>query len=99
MIVNRYPGCADRGVLREKNPLGLPAAARVTLARSLCDILADLHRLDIDPTDVRAVWREQRAGSPGQLLSQWERALDAAELEPHPVLRWTAATRSGPASR
>jgi aminoglycoside phosphotransferase (APT) family kinase protein len=22
MIVNRYPGCADRGVLREKNPLG-----------------------------------------------------------------------------
>jgi aminoglycoside phosphotransferase (APT) family kinase protein len=90
MIVNRYPGRADRAVLRDKDPLRLSEAGRVALARALCDMLADVHRVDVDETSVRGALPDPGTAPAEDELSRWERKLSAAELEPQPVLRWTA---------
>lgn len=89
MIVERYSGSADRAVLREKNPLRLPDSARARLARRLCDVLADLHMVDLDASGLRRVFPVLDATPAEQELVRWERNLSAAELEPQPVLRWS----------
>lgn len=88
MIVEQYSGSADRAVLRDKNPLRLSDTARVDLAREMCDVLADLHTLDLDATGLRSVLPAPDTTPGEQELARWEDELAAAELEPQPVLRW-----------
>lgn len=83
MIVERRAGAAHRAVLRDVDPMRLGADGRLRLAQRMCDVLAELHRLDgsvlgLPDPGPRPAEHE---------LDRWERELDAQELEPHPQLR------------
>ncbi|NKQ57061.1 phosphotransferase family protein [Amycolatopsis sp. K13G38] len=85
MVVDRHPGKAHRAVLRDKNPLGLSGQGRAQLAKSLCDLLARVHRVDVVATGLPAPLPDPATAE----VNRWEGLLDEAELEPQPVLRWT----------
>lgn len=88
MIVDRHPGEAHRAVLRDKNPLGLPSQAREGLARALCELLAQVHRVDVAATGLRDILPAPVPDPAAAEMNRWEHLLDQAELEPQPVLRW-----------
>lgn len=82
IVVARAGGQAHRAVLRDKDPLGLGAAAQYELARTLADLLADVHAVDIEDAGLDAV-----LGSPGPdpaaaELERWEHELDTEKLDP-----------------
>lgn len=89
MIVDRYPGRAHRAVLREKNPLHLTPDARRELAARLCELLAGVHRVDVDEAGIREVLPAPRPSPAEYELDRWQHNLEHAELEPQPALRWT----------
>lgn len=89
MVVERLPGSAHRAVLRERNPLQLTAQQRQQLAVRMCDLLADVHRVDVDAAGLRDVLDAPEHPAETE-LHRWLRRLDRAELEPQPALRWTA---------
>jgi aminoglycoside phosphotransferase (APT) family kinase protein len=87
MVVTRYEGAADRAVLRSSDPLGLGPDGQLALARDMCDVLADLHSLDVDASGI-AGRLDDPGPSPAQFeLDRWEKELAAATLEPQPALR------------
>lgn len=90
MVVARLPGSTHRAVLRDKNPLRLTVDDRSKLAVRLCDLLADVHQVDIDATGLRDVLPTPVPNPAEAELDRWERQLDQAELEPQPALRWTS---------
>ncbi|HWD05866.1 MAG TPA: phosphotransferase family protein [Kribbella sp.] len=89
MIVDRHPGRAHRAVLRDKNPLGLAEPVRAELAENLCELLAQVHRVDVAEAGLLEVLPSPTPDPATAELDRWERLLDDAELEPQPVLRWT----------
>jgi aminoglycoside phosphotransferase (APT) family kinase protein len=91
MVVSRYDGAADRAVLRSSDPLRLRPERQLQLATDMCDVLADLHRVDVDETGIAAGLADPGAMPAEHELSRWERELDAQELEPQPALRVAAA--------
>lgn len=85
MIVARRPGRAHRAVLREKDPLGLGTAGRAALARQLCAVLADVHRVDVP-----RVLTDPGPEPARHELERWVRELDTVALRPQPALRLAA---------
>jgi aminoglycoside phosphotransferase (APT) family kinase protein len=88
MIVDRHAGTAHRGVLREKNPLGLSAQTRTALAERLCELLAQVHLVDVTATGLSEILPTPVPDPATAELDRWTHQLDQAELEPQPVLRW-----------
>ncbi|WP_216892260.1 phosphotransferase family protein [Nocardia alni] len=86
MIVDRLPGRAHRGVLRDTDPLGLGERARLELAAALPTLIARVHGLDIESLDLRAVLSAPADPARAE-LDRWVSELDRVELEPHPGLR------------
>jgi aminoglycoside phosphotransferase (APT) family kinase protein len=89
MVVDRLAGRAHRGVLREKDPLRLGEDARLALARSLPQLLAEVHALDVNGLGLADVLPDPGADPAADALQRWVGELDAVELEPHPALRAT----------
>lgn len=88
IIVERCRGVADRGVLRDKDPLGIGAKARLDLAGSLADLLASVHKVDPSELGLETVL-PARGDDPARAeLDRWEASLTNAELEPQPALRF-----------
>ena len=87
MVVDRVRGRAHRAVLRSKDPLELGNEGRLTLARSLPGLMAQVHMVDIRSTGIDAVLAGPPADPGADELDRWTRELDAVELEPHPALR------------
>ncbi|HEY0448698.1 phosphotransferase family protein [Actinophytocola sp.] len=91
MIVGRREGSAHRAVLRDADPLGLGENGRVALARRMCGVLADLHRVDPDATGIAKELPDPGPHPATHELERWVSELDAQELEPQPALRLAVA--------
>ncbi|CAA0129966.1 Uncharacterised protein [Mycolicibacterium vanbaalenii] len=89
MIVDRLPGRAHRGVLRESDPLELGTAGRLTLARTLPVLLAGVHSVDVTGLAIDRVLPDPSHDPAREELRRWVAELDAVELGPHPALRTT----------
>lgn len=89
MIIDRHEGHAHRAVLRDKNPLGLAEENRAGIARRLCELLAEVHNVDVRETRLTETLPDPGSNPAEHELAVWERNLSAAELEPQPALRWT----------
>lgn len=90
MIVGRCEGSAHRAVLRSADPLSLGPERQLALAVRMCEVLAELHRVDIDAIGLRKEFDDPGPNPAGHELARWERELDARELEPQPALRLAA---------
>ena len=103
MIVDRLSGRAHRGVLRDKDPLGLGEDARLALARSLPELLGEVHALDVAELGLIGALPDPTADPAADELQRWVGELDAVELEPHPALRaavtWLRQHQPPPPSR
>lgn len=84
MIVSRCKGRDDRLLLTDANSARLGVEARVSLARQLADLLADIHSVDIDSLDLP---RRFKMRSPAAQLAEAAAASQAQEVEPCPELR------------
>ncbi|WP_238586181.1 phosphotransferase family protein [Rhodococcus rhodochrous] len=90
MIVERRHGSADRGVLRDTDPLGIGARNRLDLAAEMADLIARVHGLDVEELGLGRVFPDT-GKDPGRAeLERWEAELDRVELEPQPALRFVA---------
>jgi aminoglycoside phosphotransferase (APT) family kinase protein len=89
MIVDRLPGRAHRGVLRDSDPLELGAAGRLALARTLPVLLAGVHSVDVAGLAINEVLPDPSHDPAREELRRWVAELDAVELGPHPALRAT----------
>ncbi|MDT2005800.1 phosphotransferase family protein [Rhodococcus opacus] len=90
MIVERRRGAADRGALRDIDPLGIGERARLRLAGRLADTIAQVHRLDVETLGLDRVLPHPGKDPARVELERWERELDNVELEPQPALRFVA---------
>ncbi|GAA1651715.1 phosphotransferase family protein [Georgenia ruanii] len=90
MIVERRPGAAHRGLLRDSDPLGLGDGARLALARGLADLLSSVHRLDPHELGLTTILPDPGADPARAELDRWVAELDRVEPEPQPALRFTA---------
>jgi aminoglycoside phosphotransferase (APT) family kinase protein len=90
MIVERRPGAADRGVLRDTDPLAMGDDARLRLAGKLADLLASVHRADVDELGLASVLPDPGADPAAAELDRWLEELDRVEREPQPALRFAA---------
>lgn len=91
MIVERHNGQADRAVLRPADPLGLGPAGQRRLAERMCDVLCDLHAIDVVTTGIRDALPDPGPQPAARELEHWICELDAQELEPQPELRCAAS--------
>lgn len=87
MVVDRVSGHADRAVLRDKDPLGLGAEARLALARALPELLSRVHLVDIAASGIMDILPGPSSDPALDELDRWTRELGRVELEPHPALR------------
>ncbi|MCR5980594.1 phosphotransferase [Gordonia jinghuaiqii] len=100
MVVDRLVGRADRAVLRSKDPLRIGREAQFDLAGAVTDLLADVHRVDVESTGLTEVLPVPH--DPAEVeIDRWAAELDRVELEPHPglreVLAWLRRHRPSPA--
>lgn len=86
MVVDRLRGRAHRGVLRERDPLGLGPTRRVELAETLAELLAAVSSVDPGAVGLGEVLPAPADPATAE-LDRWESELDRVELEPHPGLR------------
>lgn len=91
MVVQRKPGVAHRGVLRESDPLRLGESGRLKLAGELATLLGQVHGVDVFGTGVGAALPVPPADPAKYELERWVTELDRVELEPQPALRVVAA--------
>lgn len=91
MIVDRLPGRAHRGVLRDTDPLQLGESARLKLASALPQLLACVHRIDVQQLGLTDILPSPSGDPARHELQRWIADLDGAELEPQPALRATIA--------
>lgn len=92
VVLERAPGRAERAVLRDRDPLRLGPAGRRDLAVALCDLLADVHRLDVGDPALGAAVGAAPADPARPEIDRWEReARRAAGDEPLPEFAYTAA--------
>lgn len=103
MIVERRPGTDDRFLLMKRNAGRLDPETRLSLARQMVDLLAELHGLDrqrLDlPVSIRATERESLAAA----IDRAARESLAQEVEPSVELRlaewWLRDNRPAPPAR
>ena len=89
MIVDRLPGRAHRGVLRDTDPLRLGETARLDLAKALPVLLARVHRVDVAALGLTDILPDPSDNPARSELQRWAAELDAVELGPQPALRAT----------
>ena len=82
LVMTRAAGTCDYRVLTGDRPL----EERLGLARRLCDLLVDLHRLDWSATDLPAVLADPGRAAARAELERWEQVLRADQREPYPEL-------------
>jgi len=90
MIMDRAQGASDRAVLTDRNPFGLDVADRVTLGRRYCELLAEVHRLDIEHLGIDRVLPPPHGSPAEREIDRWEAELSRQALEPQPALRLVA---------
>lgn len=90
MVVERVPGLAHRAVLRDTDPMRLGEAARLRLASALPELLARVHRIDVQKLRLTEILPSSSDPAAAE-LRHWTAQLDAVELEPQPALRATIA--------
>jgi len=89
MVLERLPGRTERTLLKDANTLGLDLATRVQVAQQMADVLAAIHRIDVDRVPhLRADPRPPAVRELAQLEAAVER--DGLGREPELVLaaRW-----------
>jgi aminoglycoside phosphotransferase (APT) family kinase protein len=87
MILERCPGSAVRSVLRDKDPLALGLPGRLGLAQELCQLLATVHRVDVDGTGLSRIVQPPLGNPAEDELRSWLAELDRQETAPEPQLR------------
>ncbi|MBH0119531.1 phosphotransferase family protein [Rhodococcus sp. CX] len=90
MIVERRSGAAHRGVLRDTDPLDLGEHARLRLAGRLAELIAQVHRVDVETLGLDRILPNPGKNPAEAELERWETELDKVELEPQPALRFVA---------
>lgn len=91
MIVSRCRGAAHRGVLRDTDPLRLGGEGRMALAHRMCDVLADLHRIDVEAVGLADELPAVGPHPAEAEVDRWLRELAARQLEPQPGLQLAAS--------
>lgn len=85
IIMDRVPGRAERRLLRDST---VPIEQRVSIAHQLCDILADIHSLDVenvlDPGDGTNAFPRL---SPRDHVDHWTAEIERVRREPLPLLQ------------
>ncbi|MGV9947869.1 phosphotransferase family protein [Rhodococcus aetherivorans] len=85
IIMDRVPGRADRHLLRDQT---LPLEQRVSIAHQLCDVLADIHAVEVDTVvgdeDVPEGFPRL---SPREQVDHWAAEIERVGREPLPLLR------------
>jgi aminoglycoside phosphotransferase (APT) family kinase protein len=103
MVMERSPGSTDRNILTERNPLGLDDDARLSLAHQYCDLLADVHRVDVDALGLGSVLGPPPADVAGAQVARWDAVIGSDALEPQPELayvsHWLRANVPSPPTR
>lgn len=90
MILERAPGTTHRHMLTDKDPLGLGDQRRVALARHCCELLADVHTLDMTALGLDRVLGALAPDTGEHEVRRWERVIERDALEPQPGLRLVA---------
>lgn len=85
LIMDRVPGRADRRLLRDQT---IPVEQRVSIAHQLCDVLADIHALDV----TAVIGSDHGPGafprlSPRDQIDHWAAEIERVRREPLPLLR------------
>lgn len=88
LIMDRVPGRADRRLLRDQT---VPLEQRVSIAEQLCDVLADIHAIDLAAVvggdhGPRTFPRL----SPQDQIDHWTAEIERVRREPLPLLRLVA---------
>lgn len=89
LIMERVAGIADRKVLTTRGPLGEDVDKRKSLARDLCTVLAEIHR--VHASDSESSHPEDERRRPDGQLAYWTELANEHLLEPIPLLamaRW-----------
>lgn len=98
MILERMSGRSDRGLLTDRNTMGLDVAARMQIAGEMADELARLHAIDVDEVPHLAeplhsapaaveMRRQQEIAEREDLVQEPELVLAAAWLHAHAPVR------------
>lgn len=89
LVMVRERGTCDYYVLGDENR---PAAARADLARRLCELLAEVHRVDWRSVGLDRVLDDPGPAAATAALDHWQAILHRDQLETHPELelasRW-----------
>jgi aminoglycoside phosphotransferase (APT) family kinase protein len=89
LVMVREHGDCDYYILGDEDR---PVDARADLARRLCELLVEVHRVDWHQVGLDRVFDDPGSGAATTALDQWEAILDRDQLEPHPELdlaaRW-----------
>ena len=88
VIMERAPGLADRSVLRRRDPLALGAAGRVALAERLCELLAEVHRLDPASGGLTELLGPPPPDPAAHEVARWTAEIARTRTEPLPELAY-----------
>jgi aminoglycoside phosphotransferase (APT) family kinase protein len=92
LVMVREHGDCDYYILGDESR---PVEARADLARRLCELLAEVHRVDWREVGLDRVYDDPGAAAATAALDQWEAILFRDQVEPYPELdlagRWLRA--------
>ena len=92
LVMVREPGECDYYILGDESR---PAATRADLARRLCELLAEVHRVDWRKAGLGRVFHDPGPAAAAAAVDHWEDILRRDQLEPYPELelaaRWLRA--------
>lgn len=88
LIMDRVAGRADRRLLRD---YAIPLDQRVSIAHRLCDVLADIHAVDVSTMVAGVAGAEKLPRwTPGEQVDHWAAEIERVRREPLPLLRLVA---------
>ena len=90
MTMVRNSGKASRALLRDKDPLGLGRTCRIELGKALCDLLVDLHSIDVADTGIDRILPSPGENPALAELETWVAELNRQEDDPEPRLQMVA---------
>ena len=99
MVLECNTGRADRSVLRDRDPFRLGAPGRLALARDLCDLLADAHRVDPHTTGLGAVPADPARNEIDRWSDEWRRVARQPQPELAYAAMWLDEHRPAPPPR